>query len=92
MQCNCLALFADFGLRGSVMIAREMALLDLETDQEHPYVHPPFDAGENYPDQMQGYPIPEQKELDDELIRAEMRGQRGEHRPKWSPDGTIEPA
>lgn len=84
VQCNCHMMFADFGLRGSVMIAREMTLLDLDTDQDHPYVHPPYSAGEDYPDQNQDYPIPEQKELDDELIRQEMRGRRGEHRPKWS--------
>ena len=92
MRCNCLAMFADFGLRGSVMLAREMTLLDLDTDQKHPYIHPPYDAGENYPNQTRDYPVPEQKELDDELIRAEMRGKRGEHRPKWSPDGTTESA
>jgi hypothetical protein len=84
IHCNCYMMFADFGLRGAVMIAREMTLLDLDTDQEHPYVHPPYEAGENYPDQTRDYPIPEQKELDDELIRQEMRGRRGEHRPKWS--------
>ena len=84
IHCNCALVFADFGLRGSVMMAREMTLLDLKGEREHDYLHPPYEASEGYEDQSRGFPIPEQKELDDELIREEMRGRRGEHRLKWS--------